>query len=269
MKRVLMFFGFMLMIYSLNLFTQTADIHAEPLQIKDVSEKNKEFNIKFEDIKEKTEEYEIDMKIPIISGLQDQVFQVKFNYGIKSKAEDKKKEFIKEAKQFAQELREKGQPLRPFQLFIEPSVKMQGEIISIKSEDYIYKGGANGIQKISALNILNQKKAKYLTFADLFKEDLDYKEVINDMVKKEIEDRRAKGESFFEGEEGFQSVTDEQKFYLEENQLVLAFDEYEIAPGYMGTQTFSIPFAEIHEMLKPEIYEAIQKSELVWNQVTH
>ncbi len=42
-------------------------------------------------------------------------------------------------------------------------------------------------------------------------------------------------------EECFKSIDADQKFYLDEaNRLVILFDEYEVAPGSMGTPRFVI-----------------------------
>ena len=40
----------------------------------------------------------------------------------------------------------------------------------------------------------------------------------------------------------FKAITDETSFYLnEQDEIVIAFDEYEVAPGYMGCVEFVIP----------------------------
>ncbi|SET55482.1 protein of unknown function [Salinibacillus kushneri] len=233
------------------------DFHKTKASSQDQSETIK---IQYEEIKEKEPEYEIDIKIPSIKGMKDDVFQVKFNYGMKAKAKKKIDEFKKEAIQFAREQEQKGQPLRPFQLHIQPVVKKKGEFISVLNESFIYKGGANGIQKVQTLNILNDEQAKKLAFSDIFREESKYKYVINDFIKQAIEERRNKGEVFFEGEEGFQSVTENQSFYFEDRQLVVVFDEYEIAPGAMGTPSFQISLEKIKDLIKPEIYKAVLDS---------
>ena len=41
---------------------------------------------------------------------------------------------------------------------------------------------------------------------------------------------------------GFQAVTPENNFYLnEKDELVIVFDEYEVAPGFMGVIEFTVP----------------------------
>lgn len=49
----------------------------------------------------------------------------------------------------------------------------------------------------------------------------------------------------------WQGITEEQNFYLdEEGNLVVVFDEYEVAPGYMGAQEFRVKRGVFEELLK-------------------
>ncbi|QHS21713.1 DUF3298 and DUF4163 domain-containing protein [Virgibacillus sp. MSP4-1] len=250
---------FIIAIFSFTYIGETSVVvQAEQLHLPDTkaSSKAEDLSVKYEEVKETEPEYKINVKIPSIKGMKDDVFQMKFNVGIKAKAEKKIGEFKTEAVQFAKELEQKGQPLRPFQLQVDPALKKKGELISILNEVFVYKGGANGIQKVQTLNILNQKQAKKLSFSDIFKEDADYRKKVNELIKQAINRRREEGEAFFEGEEGFQTITNDQSFYFEDRKLVLVFDEYEIAPGVMGTPAFPISLEDIKDLLKPEIYNA-------------
>ena len=49
----------------------------------------------------------------------------------------------------------------------------------------------------------------------------------------------------------FNEISETQNFYFNEaGELVIAFDEYEIAPGYMGCPEFVIPKSVIKAMEK-------------------
>ena len=51
-------------------------------------------------------------------------------------------------------------------------------------------------------------------------------------------------------EECFKSIAIDQNFYInDENQLVIVFDEYEVAPGSMGTPEFVIPTELLNGLL--------------------
>lgn len=67
-------------------------------------------------------------------------------------------------------------------------------------------------------------------------------------IKKQMAEQTAKDENniyFAEGEEGgFTALKGEESFYPDEKgDIVVVFDEYEVAPGYMGVVRFTIPKA--------------------------
>lgn len=99
---------------------------------------------------------------------------------------------------------------------------------------------------------LDLSTGKYLTLRDLLGED--YVEICNESIVAQIKQRIVEEEnmSYFgfgpDGEvdeeasiPGFTTVTDNTKFYLnEQGNVVIVFEKYEIAPGYMGFQEFEI-----------------------------
>lgn len=51
-------------------------------------------------------------------------------------------------------------------------------------------------------------------------------------------------------ENDFKQIKEDQNFYFNNNDLVICFDEYEVAPGYMGKTEFIIPNNIIYDILK-------------------
>lgn len=75
----------------------------------------------------------------------------------------------------------------------------------------------------------------------------DYKQIANTAIAAEIERRSQNPDNiyFLQGEGGFTSIADDQLFYLDAGgSPVVVFEKYEIAPGYMGVQEFTIPLPE-------------------------
>ena len=70
----------------------------------------------------------------------------------------------------------------------------------------------------------------------------DYKKICDKSIKTQIEERKKDpNNSFFDGDMGFNGIKDNQKFYInKDGKVVIVFDKYEIAPGYMGQQEFVI-----------------------------
>lgn len=94
---------------------------------------------------------------------------------------------------------------------------------------------------------LNLKEDRELTLEDIL--GPDYAEICNTAILTQIETRLAEDESasYFGFEDNsitndrFTTVTPETKFYLNaQGHVVVLFEQYEIAPGSMGVQTFEI-----------------------------
>ena len=55
-------------------------------------------------------------------------------------------------------------------------------------------------------------------------------------------------------EECFQHIDPDQNFRLnEDGDLVILFDEYEVAPGSMGLPEFTIPRQSLEDILLPDV----------------
>ncbi|NLT20449.1 MAG: DUF4163 domain-containing protein [Syntrophomonadaceae bacterium] len=227
---------------------------AEPTPINDtvkievVVDKNN--MISAEKIQEKNDFLEIDITYPVISGLTDADFQEQLNYHIKKQVTYSKDIIEVQAKEYAQEAKQNGWEIRPYQLFIDYDLKKNDEAyLSFTITYYTYTGGANGMTVVSCINI-DKKANEPIHLAALFPREADYKTKINHEILKQIELRsQDENEMFFEGDMGFQSISDTQGFYLKDNDLVIVFPKYEIAPGAMGTPEFTIELVRLKDSL--------------------
>lgn len=98
--------------------------------------------------------------------------------------------------------------------------------------------------------VLDKQTGQVLKLADLFQSDVNFVFPISREIKAQMEEqmKNGGGNYFLPGgiwseEECFQSIDPEgQDFYINESgQLVIAFAEYEVAPGFMGSPEFVIP----------------------------
>ena len=88
-----------------------------------------------------------------------------------------------------------------------------------------------------------------VTLEDLFAEGSDYISAISENIKTQMKEQMAADESviyFLDNDDmpefNFQGITEQTNFYFnEKDELVIAFDEYEVAPGSMGAPEFVIP----------------------------
>lgn len=105
---------------------------------------------------------------------------------------------------------------------------------------------ASGNEFVKIFNV-DKNTGKILTLADLT-DNSSYEEAISENIKEQMRARMAEDEmiSYFiatpEDNSGFDTVTEETNFYINKNnEIVIVFDEYEVAPGYMGVVEFTIP----------------------------
>lgn len=97
-----------------------------------------------------------------------------------------------------------------------------------------------------------------VTLEDLFAEGSDYISAISENIKTQMKEQMAADESviyFLDNDDmpefNFQGITEQTNFYFNERgELVIVFDEYEVAPGSMGAPEFVIPQEVTAALLK-------------------
>ena len=105
---------------------------------------------------------------------------------------------------------------------------------------------ASGAETVRYYN-LDKETGKYVHLADLFPKGYDYVTAISEDIKAQMMQRMAEDENqsyFINGdmpEEDFQQIAPDQQFYVnQDGQLVIVFNEYEVAPGSMGCPQFIV-----------------------------
>ena len=96
---------------------------------------------------------------------------------------------------------------------------------------------------------MDKQTGNVVTLEDLFVEGSDYISAISENIKTQMKEQMAADEGviyFLDGNDmpefNFQGITEQTNFYFnEKDELVIAFDEYEVAPGSMGAPEFVIP----------------------------
>lgn len=131
--------------------------------------------------------------------------------------------------------------------------KNSDNVLSIKVRYYKYSGGAHGYYEDTSYNI-DMRNGKSLVLSDLFKENLDYKKVIDNDIRNQIE-KIVKYDKEYEGVYQFNGIKSNNKFYMQDDNLVIYFDLYEIAPYAAGQPEFLINISTINHILKDEYIE--------------
>lgn len=102
-----------------------------------------------------------------------------------------------------------------------------------------------------------------ITLPSLFKND-SYVNIISENIKKQMIEQNKTDENKFYWVEGiekdmnmelFEKISKDQNFYINsEGKLVISFDKYEVAPGYMGVVEFVIPTEILSDSLVSNDY---------------
>jgi hypothetical protein len=110
---------------------------------------------------------------------------------------------------------------------------------------------------------IDKKNEVLLTLPSLFK-DNSYVEIISENIKKQMREQMKSDSDkiYWIADEGkkktmeiFDKISENQNFYINaQSQLVIIFNKYEVAPGYMGVVEFIIPTDAISSILVGDEY---------------
>lgn len=110
-----------------------------------------------------------------------------------------------------------------------------------------YQGAGSGYEW-NYFYTIDLNTGERLKLKDIFKEGTDYITPISENIKLQMQEQMDADENIYywlhdEIEEwNFKAITDETSFYLnEKGNVVIGFNEGEVAPMYMGTVEFEIP----------------------------
>ena len=116
---------------------------------------------------------------------------------------------------------------------------------------------ASGTQMVKIYHI-DKQTGEMIDLGGLFKEGADYVTAVSENIKKQMKERMAADESLVYwvdnedmAEWNFESIKEDNTFYVNENgKLTIVFDEYEVAPGYMGSVEFEIPTEIVQDLVQ-------------------
>lgn len=104
---------------------------------------------------------------------------------------------------------------------------------------------------------VDKQTGETVGLSDLFRQGSDYVTVLSENIKEQMRARMKADEEkvyFLDGDEPideFERITGNENFYFnKDGNLTVVFDEYEVAPGYMGVQEFVISADSIAGIVK-------------------
>ncbi|OGO77039.1 MAG: anti-sigma factor [Clostridiales bacterium GWB2_37_7] len=195
--------------------------------------------------------YKANIKIPEIQGLENNELQISLNQ--KYLEENKKlyEEFIKDA--------EIVKALGGGHLGVDTGYQIKTDNDTILSIGRYYVNTAASSSTTIKYDTIDKKKQILITLPSLFRDD-SYTEIISENIKEQMMKQMENDDSKYywlkdETFDNFNRIKPDQSFYITDTgKLIISFDKYEAAPGYMGTPEFEIPTAVIADILAGSEY---------------
>ncbi len=121
----------------------------------------------------------------------------------------------------------------------------------------MYQGAGSGFESYKFYTI-DKRTGKQVQLGDLFQEGSDYNERLSENIKDQMRAEMAEDENKiywvdYEDVPGwnFEKLKEDQNFYFDEaGNIEISFDEYEVAPGYMGALEFTVEREVFEDILK-------------------
>lgn len=170
---------------------------------------------------------------PVLTGLKDSSTEKKINEELYKIFVEKRKNLTKEDN-----------------LSVDDSFtgKVIGNLLLVEQIGYDYPFGAAHGMPLSNYYPIDLKTGRIYELKDLFLDGSDYVDVLSNIVAQDIKDASKKEQSIY-FEDAFSTITEDQYFYVDGNNLYLYFYPYDIAPYAAGFPEFKIPFDSIESIL--------------------
>ncbi|MGX9757803.1 DUF3298 domain-containing protein [Clostridioides difficile] len=197
----------------------------------------------------KNENYEAKIDIPKIHGLKDKNLEKRLNNS-----------FMEDGKRLYDEFQNR---MEKIELSKNKEHKYLSLSYSVKnnSKDFLSiemtKNEIEASSYVSKIHYnVDKKRQIVLTLPMLFKDD-KYIKVISDNIKEQMRNQMKNDstKSYFidQGKDSpvkdFETINKYQDFYFNKNEdFVICFDQFEVAPGYMGSVEFVIPYKVIKDL---------------------
>jgi len=191
-------------------------------------------------IKEDQEALKVDMLFPLVQSMQDKQVEEKINQTIQKGILNFKNQLQAESEDYLKSARSEGWEIRKYIATTYYIVHYQKDnLLSLSVFYYSYALGAHGYTLQRAYNF-NLENGKEILLGDILKEKKDDVDIINQEIKRQI---NLNPQEYFTEWTVFQSISQEQPFYLIEDGMVIYFGLYEIAPYASGIRYFKIPYS--------------------------
>lgn len=253
MKGKKLLFGYILIVSLMAVMI--SGVFAAKAQLVDMGVKDK-INIYAKTIKNTNQYMDVNIKIPVINGLSDKSIQNMINTSFEKDALDFKSIIEKQSREGFDYAKKENYPFNIYQAYVDYKITYDKDnILSIPITYYSYTGGAHGMTNIASRNI-NVKTGKDIALKDIFKEGVNYKDIIKNEVIKQI---KLQPDIYFEDAvKTVEASNEEFSYYFEDGNIVVYYSLYSIAPYVSGIREFKIPLEIFKDNINPEYQQSKQ-----------
>lgn len=209
----------------------------------------------FREYKIDDQTYQADLKVPVITNLDNKALELGLN-----------EKYLKENKKLYDEFQAEMESLKKTgggHLGLDTGFEVKTDNDAIFSICRYVENTVGSSSTIMMHDTIDKKNQILLSLPMLFRDDR-YISLISENIKEQMRAQmKADHEKVYwiSNEQNdvpadeFKSIKKDQDFYINaEGQLVISFNKYEVAPGYMGIVEFVIPTDAISDVLVSNTY---------------
>ena len=194
--------------------------------------------------------YEANITTPKIEGLLNKDLENKLNKELKDNANTIIAAFESDIKKMSDMYGDKN-----FHLSVTADYEVKTDNEDILAVNFYFTTIEASAVTANRFYNIDKKSGTLITLDSLFKKDADYATPLSDYILSEMKKQNDDGTGFYflDGEEDqrFTKIRNDQHFYINNaGNIVICFDEYEVAAGAQGCPEFEIPKEIIKDILK-------------------
>ena len=197
------------------------------------------------------ESYDANIKVPEIEGMENKTLQNSLN-----------EKYLKENKKLYEEFNKEIEDLKAAgggHLGVDSGYEVKTDNDSILSIRRYVVNTVGSSSTTFQYDTIDKQEQVLITLPSLFKDD-SYIKIISQNIKEQMQQQMEKDKDKYywlndEMIDNFEKIKQDQGFYISNNgKLIISFDKYEVAPGYMGNPEFEIPTELLSEVLVSKEY---------------
>ncbi len=208
----------------------------------------------FKEYKFSEKTYDVDIETPALDGLENKSLQNSLNEKYFNENKELYEQFINDMKS----LKENGGGY----MGVSSGYVVKTDTDKILSVGRYIVNTVGSSSTTFKYDTIDKKNEILITLPSLFKDE-NYIDIISSNIKEQMVEQHNKDENksyWVEGIENeltelFEKISINQSFYISSNgKLIISFDKYEVAPGYMGVVEFEIPTEILKNILVSNEY---------------